>query len=253
MIYKNSLEIHLIQAKGIIMKLGEKIKQLRNDAGLTQPELAEKAQIEQSYLSKLENEKGSPSFEVISKIAAAFEIEVMILIDSLSMSYLQENLQHLPEIAIKLEARREAKKSKMRRSYIMAAMSIIFGVALVILGNSSTIFPQSIYQYKSMGLINKGEVNRHFQTSPLRELAETREMSDKRIENNIPRLDEELLLTRSYSGEGFIEGYGTQRRYFQKIHVREIESPMKDASVVFGFIFLLGGGFLMGYTFRFIN
>ena len=39
------------------MKLGEKIKKLRNDAELTQPELADKAQIEQSYLSKLENEK----------------------------------------------------------------------------------------------------------------------------------------------------------------------------------------------------
>lgn len=235
------------------MKLGEKIKQLRNDAGLTQPELAEKAQIEQSYLSKLENEKGSPSFDVIAKIAGAFDLEVMTLIDSLSMSYLQENLQHLPEIAIKLEAQRSAKQSRMRRSYIMAAILIILGVALVIIGNSSTIFPQSIYQYKSMGLINKGEINRHFQTSPLRELAETREISDKRIENNIPRLDEELLLTRSYKGEGFVEGYGPKRRYFERIGTKEIESPMKDVSIVFGFIFLLGGGFLMAYTFKFIH
>lgn len=253
MIHKNSLVIQSIQAKGNIMKLGEKIKKLRNDAGLTQPELAEKAQIEQSYLSKLENEKGSPSFDVIAKIAGAFDLDVMTLIDSLSLSYLQENLQHLPEIAIKLEARREAKKLKIRRSYIMAAMSIIVGVALVILGNSSTIFPQSVYQYKSMGLINKGEVNRHFQTSPLRELVETREMSNKRIVNNINRLDEELLLTRSYRGEGFIEGYGTKRRYFELFDVREIESPLKDILVVFGFVFLLSGGFLMAYTFRFIN
>jgi transcriptional regulator with XRE-family HTH domain len=253
MMHKNSLENKFIQAKGRIMKLGEKIKQLRNDAGYTQPELAEKAQIEQSYLSKLENEKGSPSFEVISKIAAAFDIEVMTLIDSLSMSYLQENLQHLPEIAIKLAARREAKNQRMRRSYVLSAIAIILGIALVILGNSRTVFPESVYQYKSMGLIEKGEVNSHFQTSLLRELDETREKTKQRIEKNVSRLEEELMLTRRYQGEGFVESYGPKRRYFELIDVREIVSPMKDITVVFGFIFLLSGGFFMGYTFRFIK
>ncbi|GAA6205657.1 helix-turn-helix domain-containing protein [Thalassotalea sp. SU-HH00458] len=235
------------------MKLGEKIKQLRQDAGLTQPELAEKAHIEQSYLSKLENEKGSPSFDVISKIAGAFEIDVFTLIDSLSMSYLQENLQHLPEIAVKIESQRAAKKLKMRRSYILAAMLIVLGVAFVIIGNSSTIFPHSIYQYKSMGLINEGEINQHYQMSPLRELAEDWEKSKKRIADNIARLDESLLLTRSYRGEGFVEEYGQQRRYYELIDVREIESPMKDFAVVFGFIFLLTGGFIMIYLFKWLN
>ncbi|MDO6446767.1 helix-turn-helix domain-containing protein [Colwellia sp. 1_MG-2023] len=232
------------------MKLGEKIKQLRQDAGLTQPELAEKAQIEQSYLSKLENEKGSPSFEVISKIASAFDMDVFTLIDSLSMSYLQENLQHIPEIAVKLESRREAKKQKMRRSYVLAAMLIVLGVAFVIIGNSSTIFPCSVYQYKSMGLINQGEINKHYQMSPLRELAEDWDKSNKRIAKNIARLDESLILTRSYQGEGFVEGYGNKRRYYELIDVREIESPMKDLAVVFGFIFLLTGGFMMIYLFK---
>ncbi|MCO4822421.1 MAG: helix-turn-helix transcriptional regulator [Flavobacteriaceae bacterium] len=235
------------------MKLGEKIKQLRNEAGLTQPELAEKAQIEQSYLSKLENEKGSPSFEVISKIATAFDIEVMMLIDSLSMSYLQENLNHLPEIAIKLEARREAKSLRMRKNYIYSALAIVFGVALVILSNSNTIFPNAVYQYKSMGLINNGEVNRHFQTHRINELGETREQTSERILKNIPRLEEELVLTRSYRGEGYVEGYGVKRRYFEIIDSREIESPMRDLSKVIGFILLLGGGFSMVFTFKLIN
>ena len=62
------------------MKLGERIKQLRNDAELTQPELAVKAGIEQSYLSKLENEKSTPSFEILTKIASAFEMDTMTLI-----------------------------------------------------------------------------------------------------------------------------------------------------------------------------
>ena len=94
------------------MKLGEKIKQLRNSAGLTQPELATKANIEQSYLSKLENDKGSPSFEVISKLAAALSIDAMLLIESLDESYIKENLAHIPEIAAKATEIRLVKEQK---------------------------------------------------------------------------------------------------------------------------------------------
>ncbi len=83
------------------MKLGEKIKQLRNNEGLTQPELAAKANIEQSYLSKLENDKSSPSFEVIEKISNALHIETMTFIDSLDSIYVRDNLAHLPEVAEK--------------------------------------------------------------------------------------------------------------------------------------------------------
>jgi len=37
------------------MNFGDRIRQLRQDKGLTQPELADAMGIEQSYLSKLEN------------------------------------------------------------------------------------------------------------------------------------------------------------------------------------------------------
>ncbi|WP_229381076.1 helix-turn-helix domain-containing protein [Shewanella psychropiezotolerans] len=39
------------------MTLGQQLKQFRIDRGFSQPELAELAGIEQSYLSKLENDK----------------------------------------------------------------------------------------------------------------------------------------------------------------------------------------------------
>jgi len=232
------------------MKLGERIKELRNDAGLTQPELAEKANIEQSYLSKLENEKGSPSFEVITKIASALDIDTMTLVDSLDASYVQENLAHLPEVAQKLEQRKLKQKMKFRRGYVMSSFLIVIGVALIILGNSNTIFPESIYQYKSMGLIHKGEVNDQFKLFPLREIGESRDQRDERIQNNIPRINEELVLTRSYKGEHYIEGYGDKRRKFEKIDERTSESPWKDMCKMLGFICLISGGFGMGYTFK---
>jgi transcriptional regulator with XRE-family HTH domain len=235
------------------MKLGEKIKQLRNDAGLTQPELAEKAQIEQSYLSKLENDKGTPSFDVISKIANAFNIEVMSLIDSLDMQYLQESLKHLPEIALKLESRRVAKQQRMRKSYIISALAIVLGVALVVLGNSTSIVPETTYEYKSMGLIQKGELNSHFQTHSIRAIAETRDQQNKRVADNIVRINEKSLLTTTYRGEGFIDIEGNERRYFEMRNERHVESPWRELFSVMGMMLLVGGGFGMSYTFKFIK
>ena len=81
------------------MKLGEKIKLLRTEKELTQPELAHKAGIEQSYLSKLENDKAIPSFDIINRVAMALESTGMGIIDTLSQSYVENNLSHIPEVA----------------------------------------------------------------------------------------------------------------------------------------------------------
>lgn len=233
------------------MKLGEKIKQLRIDAGLTQPDLSEKAAIEQSYLSKLENDKGAPSFEVISKIAAAFNIDAMTLIDSLDTSYISDNLAHLPEVAIKLEERKERQKAKFKRHYFLAATMIVLGIAFVILGNSNTIFSEKIYQYKSMGYINKGEVNSHYNAFPISEIGENRAQAETRIQKNISRIDEALMLTRNYHGENFVEEYGPKRRYFKKIFEKPSESPWRNIFTILGFVLLTSGGFGLGYVFKF--
>ena len=58
------------------MKFGHKIRQLRNDKNLTQPQLAESMGIEQSYLSKLENDKSMPSNDVLNRILDVFDIEL---------------------------------------------------------------------------------------------------------------------------------------------------------------------------------
>jgi len=51
------------------MNIGEKIKQLRTEKNLTQPQLAEAIGIEQSYLSKLENDKSTPSADIFQATA----------------------------------------------------------------------------------------------------------------------------------------------------------------------------------------
>jgi transcriptional regulator with XRE-family HTH domain len=51
-----------------VMNFGERLKQIRTEKGLTQPQFAQLAGIEQSYLSKLENDKSVPSAEMFTTI-----------------------------------------------------------------------------------------------------------------------------------------------------------------------------------------
>lgn len=51
-----------------------KIKEIRIEKGLTQVELARKANISQSYLSELESNKKSPTLRQLCKIAEALNV-----------------------------------------------------------------------------------------------------------------------------------------------------------------------------------
>ncbi len=53
------------------MKLGEKIKQMRNQKGLTQKELADRCELTKGYISQLENDLNSPSIATLTDILAA--------------------------------------------------------------------------------------------------------------------------------------------------------------------------------------
>jgi transcriptional regulator with XRE-family HTH domain len=58
------------------MKLGDKIRKLREDSGLTQGQLANSSSVSQGYLSQLENgEVKNPSAAVLLRVAEAMHIE----------------------------------------------------------------------------------------------------------------------------------------------------------------------------------
>jgi transcriptional regulator with XRE-family HTH domain len=58
------------------MKLGERIRELREEFGLTQGQLAGNASVSQGYLSQLENgDVKSPSAAVLLRVAQAMEVD----------------------------------------------------------------------------------------------------------------------------------------------------------------------------------
>lgn len=59
--------------------VGAQIRKFRKEAGLTQHQLSEKADLPQSHVSVLERGKHSPSHKTLSKIAEALGIELHTL------------------------------------------------------------------------------------------------------------------------------------------------------------------------------
>lgn len=61
--------------------IGDKIKQIRKQAGLTQKELAEQLGTTQQNLAQYENGKRRPKIETIEKIADALEVSIYNLME----------------------------------------------------------------------------------------------------------------------------------------------------------------------------
>lgn len=57
-------------------KFGNRVRLLRNERGLTQEQLAERAGISVDFLSLIERGKNSPSFENLDELADALNVTV---------------------------------------------------------------------------------------------------------------------------------------------------------------------------------
>lgn len=61
------------------MNIGENIKNIRKEKGLTQAELGEKLSVSQQMIGQYENGKNSPQMDTLKKIAMALEVNIVDL------------------------------------------------------------------------------------------------------------------------------------------------------------------------------
>lgn len=64
-----------------IKLLGERVKELRHKAGLTQLDLAYRVYISESYIALIEANKRNPSTDVINALAEVFHVSVDYLVN----------------------------------------------------------------------------------------------------------------------------------------------------------------------------
>ena len=83
------------------MKIGESIKRIRTNRGLTQEEFAKEVGISRSYLGDLENNRKSPTVETLEKISVKMETAIEYL---LGVNNMQNNkaIEFLMEYGFKL-------------------------------------------------------------------------------------------------------------------------------------------------------
>ena len=68
----------------LVNAIGEAIKNRRKELGITQPHLAELANISTNTLYKLERGQGNPSLEVLTKLAEVLGLELKLEVKSLA-------------------------------------------------------------------------------------------------------------------------------------------------------------------------
>lgn len=234
------------------MKLGEKIKMLRTEQEMTQPDLADKAGIEQSYLSKLENDKGSPSFDIINRIAMALGTSGMDLINSLSQRYIEGHLAHIPEVAAEYENIRQRREISLKKRFLLASLCIVLGAGALTAGITELFFPEIAYDYSSDGVILESEPIEQFNSSQISEIMETDREREERLLANKARFDRVFKLTHEYRGRFFIEEVPDGRRLYQLGNTpHRADRPQNGIIITAGIMLIVSGMLILFFGVRF--
>ncbi len=209
--------------------LGEQFKKIRAEKGLSQPELAELATIEQSYLSKLENDKSLPSNEVLRKLLKAFKLTLVELIAPLEENYIKSNLLAISDIE-QLYQQASAKQLNKQRNILYAASAlIVIAVTLFYVGYSKQVFNETLYEYRSEGVVLAGEPSNIFADwSSLIDSSDPRkhriEMQKKRVLMT-QRRDMLVHLSRENKGGFFEMPVKGGSRLFERVEHMTVQEP----------------------------
>ncbi len=66
---------------GIMKRVAENVKRIRNERGLTQQALADKTKIHRVYLAQIEGAMRAPSLEMLERLAKALKVTVGELVE----------------------------------------------------------------------------------------------------------------------------------------------------------------------------
>jgi transcriptional regulator with XRE-family HTH domain len=145
------------------MNFGERLKQIRTEKGLTQPQFAQLAGIEQSYLSKLENDKSVPSAEMFSTILAGLDMDAAAFLSEVDRDALATTLRHIPAVT-QFTANAVAVQIKDTKKWLYgSAAAWVLGFAMMLAANDGIFFSNNLYKYDSPGVIRAGEPENIFE------------------------------------------------------------------------------------------
>lgn len=230
------------------MNFGERLKQIRTDKGLTQPQFAQAAGIEQSYLSKLENDKSVPSAEMFTTILAGLGMDAATFLSEVDREVQETTLRHIPAVTrFSTNVATEQVKDTKRWLYGSAAAWVL-GFAMMLAANDGLFFSNKLYKYESPGVVLPGEAENIF--TSYRELfgirmaakvmtpEEAMTAQAEFLANRVRPLTVETPVNR---GTVYVEPAGSGHRTFELRHTEHIQAPGNRILQTLGGIVLFSG------------
>ncbi|MES2047736.1 MAG: helix-turn-helix domain-containing protein [Pseudomonadota bacterium] len=241
------------------MNFGEKLKQIRNEKNMTQPQLAEAIGIEQSYLSKLENDKSVPSAEMFQSIIKTLEMDAKDFLKDIDKNILNGALKQIPEVANFINVAVVTRVHNVKKWLIGSAAACAFGFALMLAANDGLLFSNFQYKYESQGVILNNEsedIFRQYHTIlGMKEDAKiiTHEELNKLLsEFETSRVRLVTIETWENKGTVFFQAEGNGRRKFQLIDTKYAHSLGNKILQFLGALFMFCGvaGFFIEWRLR---
>jgi transcriptional regulator with XRE-family HTH domain len=192
------------------MNFGDRLKQLRTQKNLTQPQLAQAIGIEQSYLSKLENDKSVPGADIFQAILRALNLDVATFLEGVDDNIVHRELRQVPEVANHLNAQGALRVHNVRKWLYASAISGALGLTLFGAGYKQLLLTNWQYNYESAGVIHPDEPSNIFEMFDTWLTAKARagEIDDagghKRRLEFLSRMQSDFLTLRENRGDAFI-------------------------------------------------
>jgi transcriptional regulator with XRE-family HTH domain len=138
------------------MTFGEFLKQQRELKDWKQPAAAANIDIEQSYLSKLENNKAVPSTEVFERLMSAYGFTISQLNDAINNDELIK-LREIVDVGQFIVSAKTQAESKKQRVLIMSIIMLMSGMFLIALGVAMKDHQEVVWVYESRGITAENE------------------------------------------------------------------------------------------------
>jgi transcriptional regulator with XRE-family HTH domain len=214
------------------MNFGERLKQIRTEKGLTQPQFAQLAGIEQSYLSKLENDKSVPSADMFSTILSGLDMDEAAFLKEVDRDVMAKTLGHIPAVTRFTAEVVAAQVSDTKKWLYGSAAAWIVGFALMLAANDGIFFSNRLYKYDSPGVLLPGEAENIFDKQ--REILQLRmqaqvitfqEMSKQLAEFQATRARLVTVESPVSRGTVYVEPAENGRRRFELVHTEHVQAP----------------------------
>jgi transcriptional regulator with XRE-family HTH domain len=213
------------------MNFGERLKQIRTEQGLTQPQFAQAAGIEQSYLSKLENDKSVPSAEMFTTILTGLGMDEATFLKEVDKDVLATTLRHIPAVSQFSANVVVAQVNDTKKWLYGSAAAWVLGFALMLAANDGIFFSNRLYKYDSPGVILPGEAENIFEKHKeilllkmQARIISYEEMAKALQEFQSSRAKPLTVESPDYRGTVYVEKVDNGRRRFDLLHTEYVQA-----------------------------